>query len=109
MAHLAMASGSRTMEYQNRHVVVTGGMGALGGAVIGELLKAGAMCHVPSRNEGELPRFAYRKHPQVTLAQLGDLADEAAVMAYYEGLTGLWASIHIAGGFAFAPIGDSDR
>jgi NAD(P)-dependent dehydrogenase (short-subunit alcohol dehydrogenase family) len=32
------------MEYQDRQVVVTGGTGALGTAVVGALLEAGAVC-----------------------------------------------------------------
>ena len=45
------------MDYQNRHVVVTGGTGALGAAVVGTLLGAGAICHVPYRSEEEAKRF----------------------------------------------------
>ncbi len=97
------------MDYQNRQVVVTGGTGALGVAVVGALLAAGAVCHVPYRNEEEAQRFAHRGHKQVSLLALGDLADEAAVTGFYGGLDGLWASIHIAGGFAFAPIGQSNK
>src|SRR5262249_52503781 len=36
-----------------------------------------------------------------------DLADEAAVRRFYNGLPPLWASIHLAGGFAMAPIGET--
>ena len=97
------------MDYQNRHVVVTGGTGALGTAVVGTLLAAGAVCHVPYRSEEEASHFAHRGHKQVSLVPLADLADEPAVMAFYGGLATLWASIHIAGGFAFAPIADSDK
>ena len=97
------------MDFQDRHVVVTGGTGALGIAVVGALLGAGASCHVPYRSEDEARRFPHREHKGVSLDPLGDLADEAAVTAYYGGLSKLWASIHIAGGFAFAPIGDSDK
>jgi NAD(P)-dependent dehydrogenase (short-subunit alcohol dehydrogenase family) len=97
------------MDYQNRHVVVTGGTGALGTAVVGTLLAAGAVCHVPYRSEEEAQRFAHRDHKQVSLVALAELADEPAVTAYYAGLGTLWASIHIAGGFAFAPIAQSDK
>ena len=38
-----------------------------------------------------------------------DLADEAAVTGFYGSLEQLWASIHIAGAFAFAPIAKSDK
>jgi NAD(P)-dependent dehydrogenase (short-subunit alcohol dehydrogenase family) len=97
------------MDFRGRHVVVTGGTGALGIAVTGALLEAGAVCHVPYRSEDEAQRFPHRGHENISLTALGDLADEAAVNKYYEGIATLWASIHIAGGFAFAPIGESDK
>ena len=96
-------------DFGGRHVVVTGGTGALGIAVVGALLEAGAICHVPYRSEDEAKRFPHREHKNVSLTALGDLADEAAVTTYYGGITKLWASIHIAGGFAFAPIEKSDK
>ena len=97
------------MEFQNRQVVVTGATGALGVAVVGALLAAGASCHIPYRNEEEAQRFPHRDHPQASLVALGNLADEAAVERFYGGLEPLWASIHIAGGFAYAPIAQSDK
>jgi NAD(P)-dependent dehydrogenase (short-subunit alcohol dehydrogenase family) len=97
------------MDFQDRHVVVTGGTGALGVAVVGALLAAGAVCHVPYRNEEEAKRFAHRDNRKVSLSALGDLADESAVTAFYGGMDRLWASIHIAGGFAFAPIAQSEQ
>jgi NAD(P)-dependent dehydrogenase (short-subunit alcohol dehydrogenase family) len=97
------------MSYDGRHVVVTGGTGALGTAVVGALLEAGASCHVPYRSEDEAKRFPHRGQGRVSLVSLGDLSDEAAVNAFYGGLSSLWASIHIAGGFAFAPIEKSDK
>jgi NAD(P)-dependent dehydrogenase (short-subunit alcohol dehydrogenase family) len=97
------------MDYQHRHVVITGGTGALGVAVVGALLAAGAVCHVPHRNEEEAQRFPHRDHRDVSLVALGNLADESGVAAFYGGLDKLWASIHIAGGFAFAPIAQSDK
>ena len=97
------------MDFADRHVVVTGGTGALGIAVVGALLNAGATCHVPYRSEEEAQRFPHRGHTKLALSPLGDLADEATVTRYYEGISKLWASIHIAGGFAFAPIEKSDK
>jgi NAD(P)-dependent dehydrogenase (short-subunit alcohol dehydrogenase family) len=35
-----------------------------------------------------------------------DVADEAAVKRFYDALPPLWASIHLAGGFAMASIGE---
>src|SRR5580700_9311754 len=97
------------MEYQDRQVVVTGGTGALGVAVVGALVAAGARCRVPYRSDAELKRFPYLDNPQVQLVPISDLADESAVDGLYGALDGLWASIHIAGGFAFAPIAQSDK
>jgi NAD(P)-dependent dehydrogenase (short-subunit alcohol dehydrogenase family) len=97
------------MNFSDRHVVVTGGTGALGSAVVGALIEAGATCHVPYFIEDEARRFPHRENSHVILTALGNLADEAAVMGYYAGISTLWASIHIAGGFAFAPIEKSDK
>jgi NAD(P)-dependent dehydrogenase (short-subunit alcohol dehydrogenase family) len=95
------------MLFQDRHVVVTGGTGGLGIAVVGALLEAGATCHVPYIHAGEAERYPHRGHARVTLVPDADLADEAAVARLYAGVPTLWASIHIAGGFAYAPIGDT--
>jgi NAD(P)-dependent dehydrogenase (short-subunit alcohol dehydrogenase family) len=96
-------------DFRDCHVVITGGTGALGTAVVGALLEAGAVCHVPYFNDDEAKRFAHRAHDGVSLTALGNLADEVAVTNYYGGIAKLWASIHIAGGFAFAPIETSDK
>jgi NAD(P)-dependent dehydrogenase (short-subunit alcohol dehydrogenase family) len=92
------------MDYRDRHVVVTGGAGALGTAVVGALLNAGAICHVPCHTEDEAQRFPHRGHVAVKLSAPVDLADEAAVEKLYAGEPKLWASLHIAGGFAAAAI-----
>jgi NAD(P)-dependent dehydrogenase (short-subunit alcohol dehydrogenase family) len=97
------------MDFEDRHVVVTGGTGALGTAVLAALLDAGAICHVPYRSEEALHRFPHRENSRVSLAAVGDLADEAAVMRYYEALPQLWASIHLAGAFTAAPLVQSDK
>jgi NAD(P)-dependent dehydrogenase (short-subunit alcohol dehydrogenase family) len=103
------ANEASTMDYQDRHVVVTGGSGALGTAVLQALLQAGAYCHVPYRSEQAIERSPHRGNARVSFAELSDLANETAVTRYFESLKGLWASIHVAGGFASAPIARSDR
>jgi NAD(P)-dependent dehydrogenase (short-subunit alcohol dehydrogenase family) len=45
------------MDFRNRHVIVTGGAGALGTAVVARLIEAGALCHVPYLNEAEAARY----------------------------------------------------
>jgi NAD(P)-dependent dehydrogenase (short-subunit alcohol dehydrogenase family) len=76
------------IDLAGKHIVVTGGGGPLGGAVVEALSAAGATCHVP-------------RHREV------DLADEKAVTAYYAALPDLWASVQVAGGFAAAPFADT--
>ncbi|HEY0989517.1 MAG TPA: SDR family oxidoreductase [Kofleriaceae bacterium] len=73
---------------QGQHVVVAGGNGALGGAVVAHLEARGAVVHVPD-------------------ISTVDLTNEAAAVAYYAGLPPLWASIQLAGGFAMSPIVDT--
>jgi NAD(P)-dependent dehydrogenase (short-subunit alcohol dehydrogenase family) len=97
------------MDYRDRHVVVTGGTGALGTAVVAALLEAGAHCHLPYRAEAEAARFAHRGHERVRLVAVERLDDEAALARLYDAVPRLWASIHVAGGFAFAPIGATTR
>ena len=96
------------MDFRDRHVVVTGGAGALGTAVVTALVEAGAFCHVPCFDEAEAKRFRLRDHKQVSLAVTGSLADAAAVSRAYQGIAPLWASIHIAGGFAFGPLREAE-
>lgn len=74
--------------YADRHVVITGAAGGLGGAVVEHLQREGAILHTPTVDEL-------------------DLADEAAVTAYYAALPSLWASIHLVGGYVMRPIADT--
>lgn len=97
------------MDFRDRHVVVTGGTGALGTAVVANLIDAGAICLVPWLHEDEAQRFGYREHKQVRLMGSIDLTDEAAVGGLYGGGPAVWASIHIAGGFAMTPVAKSHK
>src|SRR5215467_887213 len=94
------------MDFRDRHVVVTGGAGALGTAVAARLIEAGALCHVPCLNEAEATRFRLRDHKQVTVTVTGSLADETAIEKFYGQITTLWASVHTVGGFAASPLRD---
>ncbi len=96
------------MDFSGRRVVVTGGTGALGTAVVGELLTAGAVCTVPYVHEAEAQSFPRRDDPNVTLIAVSDLADETQVARVYDGLKP-WASIHIAGGFAPGKVTETDK
>src|ERR1700687_922093 len=87
------------MDFSGKHVVVTGGIGALGTAVVAKLIAAGATCTIPYRREAQAQRCPHRGDSNVKLIAVSDLSDQAAVEKFYGGLT-VWASIHIAGGFA---------
>ncbi len=97
------------MNYRDRHVVVTGGTGALGSAVVAGLIEAGATCHVPYIDAKEADRFVLRNHPQVELISDVELTREADVARLYSRVSRLWASIHLAGGFAMAPVGETTK
>jgi len=94
--------------FAGRSVVVTGGTGALGAAVLDALLRAGANCHVPYRSKLAIQNSPHRDDERVTFVELGDLANEDAIIRYYESLPSLWASIHLAGAFVAAPIEQSN-
>jgi NAD(P)-dependent dehydrogenase (short-subunit alcohol dehydrogenase family) len=95
------------MDFTGRQIVVTGGAGALGTALVDALIKAGATCHVPCLDEAEAQRFRLRGHERVVVAVAGNLAEEAPVSGFYDGIAPLWASIHLAGGFAAGPLRDA--
>jgi NAD(P)-dependent dehydrogenase (short-subunit alcohol dehydrogenase family) len=95
------------MDFTGRQVVVTGGTGALGRAVVAALIKAGAHCHVSYLHEAEAQSFPHQQN--VTLHAVGELADEAVVAKLYSAVPKLWASIHLAGGFAMNSIVDTDK
>ncbi len=95
------------MDFRGRHVVITGGAGALGAAVVAALVEAGAICHVPCLDQAEAQRLRLRDHKQVALTITGSLADEGPVGRLYDGIAPLWASIHLAGGFAAAPLAET--
>ncbi|HEY7247854.1 MAG TPA: SDR family NAD(P)-dependent oxidoreductase [Xanthobacteraceae bacterium] len=97
------------MEYRNRHIVVTGGTGTLGSAVVRALVEAGAFCHVPYINAAEAERFPLRAHEKVRLVERVELSDEGAVAKLYADIPELWASIHIAGGFAMSPVAQTSK
>jgi NAD(P)-dependent dehydrogenase (short-subunit alcohol dehydrogenase family) len=95
------------VDFAGSHIVVTGGTGALGRAVITALRAAGAECHVPNLVAAELADFPHAADPAVHIVENVDVADETAIRRFYQSLPPLWASIHLAGGFAMAPVGET--
>ena len=97
------------MDFTNKQVVVTGGTGALGTVVVAALIKAGARCRVPYIVDAEAAQFPLREDKRIELIKVTDLAEEPEVDKLYDGLAGLWASIHIAGGFAMGAVADTNE
>lgn len=95
------------LDFSGREAVVTGGTGALGSAVVGRLITAGATVHVPVYIAEELERFPYRDHDAVRLHEGLDLGNESDVARLYGATSALYASVHVAGGFAMGPVGDT--
>ena len=96
------------MDFSDKQVVVTGGTGALGTALVSKLLAAGATCVVPYVHEAEAQRFPHRSDTKVKLVAVSDLSDEAQVAKVYSEAKP-WASIHIAGGFAAGKVAETDK
>lgn len=92
-------------DFAGKNVVVTGGSGALGRAVVGLLVRRGAQVHVPCV-EAAVPDSVAGLEG-VRAAAGVDLTDAAAVTAFYADVPELWASIQIAGGFRMAPFADT--
>ena len=91
----------RMTELEGRDVVITGGAGALGASVVAAFQRAGAIVHLPIRGGA----FGAPAKPGTFIYPAVDLADEASVRAFYEALPRPpWASVHLAGGFAMAPL-----
>ncbi|NNF25875.1 MAG: SDR family oxidoreductase [Gemmatimonadetes bacterium] len=95
---------------QGREIVVTGGGGGLGEAVVRRLAREGARLVLPVRSE------ARAASTDEALGGLGrvlagiDATDEKAVdslFAEYGEERPLWASIHLVGGFRWAELGDA--
>ena len=89
-----------------RTVVITGGTGALGRAVVERMLGDEITCHVTWKFEKELEGFPHRD--AVALHEV-DCGSEVDVADFYAGLDAVDASIHIVGGFSAAAVEDTRR
>lgn len=96
-----------TEHFAGLHVVVTGGTGALGRAVVDQLLDQGAHCYIPVFDEAELEDFPYRDHPRLEELTGVDLTSERSARRFYSDCPPLWASIHLAGGYSGGRLADT--
>jgi NAD(P)-dependent dehydrogenase (short-subunit alcohol dehydrogenase family) len=95
------------MDFEDRNVIVTGGSGALGGAVVRALIAAGARCRLAVRSEQDVGRSPWRSDSRVEFVACGDLQDERAAAMLFDAVQP-WASIHVAGGFAFGALAETE-
>jgi NAD(P)-dependent dehydrogenase (short-subunit alcohol dehydrogenase family) len=87
------------------NIVVTGGTGGLGAAVVEKLLADGHAVHLPM-HEPALPAHLPWRDRVLAVPNIS-LDDEAKVAAFYASVPDLWASIHLVGGFAMASVTDT--
>lgn len=95
-----------TERYKDLHIVVSGGAGALGQSIVALLVEQGAHCWVPCYGD-EATTLALRDHERVHAVEAVDLTKPEAVEAFFKKMPSLWASVHVAGGFAMAAIADT--
>jgi NAD(P)-dependent dehydrogenase (short-subunit alcohol dehydrogenase family) len=91
-------------DFHSKRIVVTGGSGALGSAVVNHLVNLGANCEITWLSESEQKHqtpATQKRYWQV------DVTAERAVVDFYRGFDDLWGSIHLVGGFAMSPIADT--
>lgn len=88
------------------HVVISGGAGALGQAVVEAFAAAGATCHLPVL--GPVPT-ELKAMDEVRIAPDVNLTDESVVERFYASLPPIVASVHLAGGFKAAPVAETRR
>lgn len=89
---------------RDRVVVVTGGTGALGRAVVERLLRDGAAPVVTYRSERESGEASFGGRVQ---SRRVDAGDERAVAELYAAAGPVWASVHLAGAYAMAPAAET--
>lgn len=102
------------MEFSNRVALVTGGTGALGSAVVLDLIARGARTIVTYRSETEWETLQMRagEHQGLLVGSPVDLLNEPEVIRCVEGATGQWGRLDffvaVAGGFAAGRSYESD-
>ena len=97
------------MDYSGRTAVVTGAFGILGTAVTCRLHELGATVVAVDAHDAPRDGWAADGLDRVQVKGGIDLRDEGPVGALFNGIGDPWASIHIAGGFLFAPLQDTSQ
>lgn len=93
------------IDFAGANVIVTGGSGALGGAVVAALRRARAICYLPSSSTTAVESPNRDNGTRMTPGI--DLTNEVAVEDFYRSVPDLWGSVHLVGGFLSAPIAET--
>lgn len=107
MGWLQTGDFDMTENIAGRHVVVTGGGGALGRVVTRAFLDCGAHVHIPAFNDADVAAIEALGSDRAAAVPGIDLSDAAAVDGFYDGLPAVWGSVHLAGGFAMAALAET--
>ena len=95
------------MSLVDRHILITGGTGALGRVTVAAFAAAGARVSVPGASATDFADLGER----VRAYEGADLRRESEVDRLYERACAeqgpLWASVHVVGGFAMGPLLDT--
>lgn len=101
------------MDFTDQHVIVTGGAGSLGTAVVQKLLDNNIRCSIPCFNQDEFNSFRFSDHENVFAKIDVDLTDEDQTQSFFDDAVEangpLWGSIHIAGGFGMGSIENTSK
>jgi NAD(P)-dependent dehydrogenase (short-subunit alcohol dehydrogenase family) len=98
------------MDLQDKVAIVTGGTGALGSAIVLNILEGGARVAVPYKTRDEWETLQNQAHGAADrmMGDTVDLTDSAAVARFTAGVAAHWGRIDflvcIAGGFAAGKI-----
>lgn len=103
----ADAGDSVNLGLQGKQIVVSGGTGFLGEAVVRVLREAGAEVWLPVFAPSELERVDFGPGPAVHLELGVDLSDELQAVQFFGKVPDLWGSVHCAGGFTMGPFLES--
>lgn len=87
-------------------LVITGGTGGLGIAVVARYLELGWTVHLPMIEPALPAHLPWRDHARVRATANVTLTDEDAVTRFYANLAPN-ASVHLAGGYMGAPVADT--
>jgi len=113
LSGMGLAGG--LMDFENRVAMVTGGTGALGGAVTMDLLGAGARVAVTYRSEDEWAALEKRaaEHRNRLVGAKVDLTKAGEIGAFVAEITGRWQRVDflvcVAGGFAAGKSYETDE